>query len=507
MYRRIRTSTARSRPEAIAVAVFEKTAQVPSGYKALDDQGGGELGRALKRQEFSSARDAVTALYPSSGPGRLYVIGLGQRDKGVAQGLRQGTAALLRTLDKARVSRVRLHLGPGLQGALGNPDAGRWAGEAFGIANFQFLDFKGAASDAPDNTARDLSVQIDGPMRSGFARGLEIGKSVNIARTLAAMPPNIANPAYLVRYCRRMATRSGLRCSVITAAKAAKLHMGGLLAVGRGGSSPPAVICLEHPGPPGRSRKKQKPVVLVGKAVTFDTGGYSLKPAQSMASMKYDKCGGMAVIGALHAVAALKLPVRVVGIVPVVENLVGQKSYRPDDIITMHNGVTVEVTNTDAEGRLILADALSHACRAYDPSALIDLATLTGGVVTALGSFCAGAFCAQEKLRQGLEDAGEYSGERLWTLPLWEEHREMLKSEHGDLVNSAGRGAHPIQGAAFLSHFTGTRGGPEGWDQRPWAHLDIAGVATTDKDTALFPKGPTGFGVRLLVRLLETWGA
>jgi leucyl aminopeptidase len=361
-------------------------------------------------------------------------------------------------------------------------------------------------------------VQVAPDLRAGAERALRIGESVTLARVLAATPPNIANPGYLVAQCRKVAKEVGLRCTVIDARAAAKLHMGGLLAVGGAGSAPPALICLEWHPTRNSSRKSEGksggggPIVLVGKAVTFDTGGYSLKPNDAMVGMKYDKCGGAAVLGALHAAARLKLPVHVIGLIPVVENMIGSTSYRPDDILTLGNGVTVEVTNTDAEGRLILADALAYGCKKFQPQAVIDLATLTGGVVVALGNYCAGLFSTTRRLRDRLQAAADFTGERLWDLPLWPEHREMIKGTHADLANSGGRKASPIQGAAFLSYFTGPGGKPHplgAQEDRPgvpaWAHLDIAGVADVEKDTALYPVGPTGFGVRLLVRALETW--
>jgi leucyl aminopeptidase len=230
--------------------------------------------------------------------------------------------------------------------------------------------------------------------------------------------------------------------------------MEGLLAVGRAGSTPPALICLEYRS----ARSKNKPVLLVGKAVTFDTGGISIKPSAGMEYMKYDKCGGMSVIGAMHAIAQLQLSINVVGLVGAAENMVGTQAYRPSDILKMYNGVTVEVTNTDAEGRLVLADALAYGCERYKPKFVIDLATLTGGVVVALGPYCAGMFCNDGSLREHLLKAGDITEERLWHLPLWHEHRKQLKGTHGDIVNSAGREAHPIQGAAFLSHFIDSDG-------------------------------------------------
>jgi leucyl aminopeptidase len=345
-------------------------------------------------------------------------------------------------------------------------------------------------------------------MLAGVKRGMSVAESANLTRQLAATPPNVANPQYLATQAQKMAREVGLKCRVIDAREAARLKMGGLLAVGGAGSRPPVLICLEHKPArpaPGASGGAGGPVLLVGKAVTFDTGGYSIKPADGMDRMKYDKCGGMAVIGAMHAVARLKLPIHVVGLIPAAENMISDKAYRPGDIVTFYNGVTGEITNTDAEGRVILADALSYGTRQYKPQAVIDLATLTGGVVVALGTACAGAFCSDHALRSHLFDAADYTAERLWHLPLWDEHRQLIKGVHGDIVNAGGREAHACQGAAFLSYFIE----PDGKDKLPalpWCHLDIAGVADIKSDGALLAKGPTGFGVRLLVRALETWG-
>lgn len=244
--------------------------------------------------------------------------------------------------------------------------------------------------------------------------------------------------------------------------------------------------------------------MLVGKAVTFDTGGYSIKPPSSMAGMKYDKCGGMAVLGAMQAVARLKLPIPVVGLIPTAENMIDERAYRVDDILTMTNDVTVEITNTDAEGRLILADALAYGTKTYQPRAVIDLATLTGGVVVALGLGTAGLFCNDGALRERFEQASRFTGEKLWPLPLWDEHRERMKGTHADIANSVGREGSSIQGAAFLSFFVGDDA-PTRMPTIPWAHLDIAGSADARNDTPLYKKGPTGYGVRLLLRVLEQW--
>ena len=278
--------------------------------------------------------------------------------------------------------------------------------------------------------------------------------------------------------------------------------MGGLTAVGQAGSTPPAMIIMDYK-PKGTA--KDDPIILVGKAITFDTGGYSIKVGGGMQGMKYDKCGGMAIIGAMKAVVDLKIKQRVVAIIATAENMVDTDAYRVDDIITMYNGVTVEVTNTDAEGRLVLGDGLAYGCKHYTPKAIFDMATLTGGVVVAFGGHNSGVFCEDDNLRKQVFAAADLSGEKVWQLPLWDEHRDMMKSNHADICNSstAGRGAHPIQGAAFLSYFAAPNADPTKPGEIPWAHIDIAGIADTKSDGPIFEKGPTGYGVSLLARTIE----
>jgi leucyl aminopeptidase len=271
----------------------------------------------------------------------------------------------------------------------------------------------------------------------------------------------------------------------------AGLGMGGILAVGMGSiATPPRLIVLEHK--PARGRHG-KPLLVVGKAITFDSGGISIKPADKMGKMIYDKCGGIAVLGLMYAAARLKLPVHIVGILASAENAISSCAYRPGDILTLYNGVTVDVTNTDAEGRLVLGDALAWGIEKFKPASVLDLATLTGGVIVALGRSIAGVMSNSDALVADLTAASEKAGEKLWRLPLYPEHRELIKGDLADIVNSAGREAHPLQGGAFLSFFV-----PDD-ESIPWAHLDIAGVADTEKDLPLYAKGATGWGVRTLV--------
>lgn len=519
MYRHLLVRPVTAPPAAAALFLFSKTQDLPPAYAPIDRLAGGVVAPALRRTEFSAAKGALTTLYPvqtgsSKGFERLFLLGVGEAEKFTPDALRLAAAKLLRTAWAAKITHIRLDLSA-VAGDIDPHALGRALGDGLAIANFEFDAFKGTGSpgkgkkNAKEAAELDLTLEVDPAqrdLRAGLERSFTVGDSVNLARSIAATPPNVANPQYLANQARAIAKQTGLKCRVIEASEAAKLGMGGLLAVGGAGSAPPAMIVLEHKPHLPKSAKLQPPVLLVGKAVTFDTGGYSIKPADSMDRMKYDKCGGVAVLAIMHAVARLKLPIHVVGVVPAAENMISDRAYRPGDIVRFYNGVTSEITNTDAEGRVILADALAWGTSTYKPRAVVDLATLTGGVVVAIGSACAGAFCPDPDLRSHLFDAADDTGERLWHLPLWDEYRQLIKGTHGDIINAGAREASPCQGAAFLSYFI-EPDGRDGIPTLPWCHLDIAGVADVKGDTGLFPKGPTGFGVRLLVRALETWDA
>ena len=289
-----------------------------------------------------------------------------------------------------------------------------------------------------------------------------------------------------------MAAEVGLSVRVLDEVEMKALGMGGITAVGAGSATPPRMIVLEHK-PNSQSPTPNAPLLVVGKSITFDTGGVSIKPAAGMQAMVFDKCGGMAVLGFMYAAAKLKLSVPVVGILTSAENHLGGSAYRPGDILRMYNGVTVEVTNTDAEGRLVLGDALAWGIEQYKPAAVVDLATLTGSCVVALGKTMAGLMSNSDNLVGELQAAAEKTGERMWRLPMDDEHRERLKSGPADIVNAAGRDGGTLLAAAFLAHFVPTDGSV------PWAHLDIAGVADTEKELPYYAKGATGWGVRTLV--------
>jgi leucyl aminopeptidase len=285
-----------------------------------------------------------------------------------------------------------------------------------------------------------------------------------------------------------------MKCIVFSQNELKKKGFGGITAVGKGSKNEPKLMVLEHHG--GRSNKK--PIVLVGKAVTFDTGGISLKPGEKMDEMKFDKCGGCTVLGIMKAVSELKLPVNVVGIIPSVENMPSGESYRPGDIIKLYNGKTAEILNTDAEGRLILADALAYGEKQYSPKAIIDFATLTGACIVALGTNVAAIVSNNEKLKQKINESSKRTTEEVWELPLNDDYMDMIKSDVADMKNvGIGRAAGTITAAAFLKNAI---------EETPWVHIDIAGVAWTQvatKSKPYNPKGATGFGVRLILDYLQ----
>jgi len=329
------------------------------------------------------------------------------------------------------------------------------------------------------------SRQGIGPVKQALLLGSAIANGVNRSRELGDLPGNICTPSYLSSQARELAGQyPNLDCKVLSEKQMEVLGMGSLLSVTAGTEQPAKMIVLEYKG--GKTRGK--PIVLVGKGVTFDSGGISLKPGAGMDEMKYDMCGAASVLGTLSAIAEYKLPLNVTGIIPAVENMPSGSATRPGDVVTSMSGQTIEVLNTDAEGRLILCDALTYAGR-YKPSFVIDIATLTGACVMALGSHASGLLSNDDTLAQALENAGQTSGDRVWRLPLWNEYDKQLKSNFADMANIGGREAGTITAACFLGRFT---------KNYRWAHLDIAGTAWNSGTN----KGATGRPVPLLVEFL-----
>ncbi|HED54202.1 MAG TPA: leucyl aminopeptidase family protein [Phycisphaerales bacterium] len=480
------------------VVVGQFKGKPPHSSSKMYDSDGSVAG-AGKRPEATGELGCLAEAFPAGSSrgkkaSRVIIVGLGEKKKLDADAMRTLGAAIVKRASQIKASSISIDLdGPIKEARLDVSAMACALGEGLGLANWHYDRLRGTAS----TIDRLGKLSVHGSSKAfdrGLERGLGLAESANVARDLSQTPPNIATTTYMASEARKIARQTGLKCTVFKGESLKKNGLTGLQIVGAASEHAPCMVRLEYT--PSRGGKRSKPTVLVGKTIVYDTGGLSLKVNNGMKGMKRDKDGGCAVIGAMHAVATVIKPNhRVVALLMIAENSVSDEAYRPDDVITMGNGVTVEVTNTDAEGRLVLADGLYYACAKEDPGALINMATLTGGVVVALGSVFAGLWCDDDALRRRIEEAGEATGERVWRLPHDEKYRQMMKSPVADIVNSAPvREAHPIQGAAFLSYFV-----EEGI---PWAHIDIAGVHEASSARGPFQPGPTGFGVRLMAELL-----
>lgn len=498
-----------ARPQVLVVGQFQNE-DTSRQIRGLDAQG--QYKAARERGEASGEPGRIVEFAPAKTTGRdsaarVMVVGLGPREKFKTGSLRNTAAAVGRRLAQTRDTDVRIDLGEALGAAKADAfEAGAAFGEGLGLLGWVYDTFKGKATTAPKRTKLNIRGE-QAEFEEGMERGLALAESTNFARSLSETPPNVCTPDWMADQAVRLGRKVGLKVTVFRGRDLERERFTGLINVGKASENAPCMIRLEYaPGGGGRRKagrgtagrgRAHKPVVLIGKTMTYDSGGLSLKINNGMVGMKRDKDGGCAVLGAMHAIATVIQPrVPVVAFLSAAENSISDEAYRPDDVLRFRNNVTVEVTNTDAEGRLVLADALAYACEVEKPRYIVDLATLTGGVVTALGSTYAGLFCEDEALRGRLDAASQATGERIWRLPLHQEYRDMMKSPVADILNSnPNRKAHPIQGAAFLSYFVD--------EKIPWAHIDIAGVHEVEGDAGPYVKGPTGWGVRLLAALVE----
>ena len=448
----------------------------------------------LTAKEFDGSDRQLFVLHTSGKAGvraaRLVLVGLGKRPEFNLEKLRRATGQAIKRLRELGLDRAGLQLQPDTSDAL------QAVVEAAILVGYKFTEFK-AESSTGKLKVLTIGTQVDLPVAKAVVQRAQIvAESANYTRGIADLPGNVVYPAVLAERARVLADEFNLTCRVFDKAALEKGGFGGLLAVGGGSSREPHLIALEYNGGPAG----QKPIAVVGKAITFDSGGISLKPGDRMDEMKFDKSGGCAVLGILRAAAQLKLPVNLLGVIAAAENMPSATSYRPGDIVTSYRGddargITIEILNTDAEGRVVLGDAIVYA-RQQGAQAIVDFATLTGGCVVALGSLAAGLFSTHAALGEQIQAAGERTGERCWPLPLWPEYRDAIKSDVADHKNIGGRGASAIAGAVFLEKYAGTV---------PWAHVDIAGTANLTEERSYLAKGATGFGVRLTLELLSQW--
>jgi leucyl aminopeptidase len=472
------------RADAAAPSVPLLVVPVAEG-EAPDAALGAEAAAAHARGDFRGKEGESALVYPQSGPERLLLVGAGKAEALTAEKLRRLGGTVAKQAARLRAAEAALVLPAS---SVPPRDAARAAAEGAVLGAYTFTELKARADDAPapvELAALTLVVQGDEEAASEGARLGEIAaRGENLARTLGNLPGNVATPSYLAQTAERIGREHGMRVTVLGPEEMEREGMGALLAVARGTDEEPRFIVLEHRG----GAEGDRPVVLVGKGLTFDAGGISIKPAQGMEDMKFDMCGGAGVLGAMQAIGELGVKLNVVGIVPSSENLLGGRAMKPGDVFRAHSGKTIEVVNTDAEGRLILADALSYA-RRFDPVAVVDAATLTGACVIALGHQATAVMGNDDALVAEVLAAGDRAGQRCWQLPMFEEYREQIRSDYADIKNSGGRPAGSITAGWFLREFV----------SYPWCHLDVAGTAWGDGKLAYQSKGATGVPTRLFV--------
>jgi len=482
-----------TKSEAIILTLFEDSRKLTGETLAIDKKSGGLISELIASRDFEAKPSQISVIYTRGTllSKRIALVGLGKQSEFNLEKLRAAFARIsghLRNMNiKEAATSINLNLIPGKKDQIAQA-----AAEGAMLGLYQYTTYKTVNREDLKDMEK-LNFIADGKdfslIESTVKKARIIAGAVYFARDLISAPANEMTPSIMAQKAREIAARKNVSCKVLDKKKMKEIGMNALLGVASGSCEEPKFIILEYAG----GKKNAAPIVLVGKGLTFDSGGISIKPADKMDEMKTDMSGGAAVMGAIMVAADLQLPLNITGLIPATENMPGGSALKPGDILKSYSGKTIEVLNTDAEGRLILADALAYAS-VYKPEAVIDLATLTGACIVALGDDVIGMLGTDDKLKKEIDKAAQNTGELVWELPLWESYHELIKSDIADYKNSGGRAAGTITAAAFLSKFAG---------DYPWVHLDIAGPAWTGKDKAYVPKGASGVGVRLLVEFLR----
>ena len=485
--------------DTIIVNLFAGVTAPAGATGAVDARLGGQIGRIARLGDLSGRANQVVTLYPGDelDVDRVVVVGLGDAASFTAEVAAEAAAAGVAAAAKSGAKRAAITAFGAGAGGLTAAAAGEATILGARLSVYKFDRYKTIRGD--DDPGSELEsielVEFDPAgleeLERGMAAGNAVADGVILARNLQNAPPNHMTPGAIADAAREMSEREGLACTTMDEAQMREAGMGSLLAVAQGSDQSPYLITMVHEPAAAATGT----LAVVGKGVSFDTGGISIKPSARMEDMKFDMSGAAATIGTMLTVARLKPALKVVGIVPTVENMPSGRALRPSDVVTASNGKTVEIVSTDAEGRMILADALCHA-QTFKPDAIVDMATLTGAVVIALGHFATGMMVTSPELARRLSRAGDKVNERVWELPLWDEYEENIKAKTGDLDNTGGRAAGSINGGMFLKHFAG---------DYPFAHLDIAGTAYEGKKTPLWQGGGKGVGVRLISQLVRDW--
>jgi len=482
--------------DALIVYIFEDRA-LEGKLMSLDQSLDGAISNLLKLGDFTGASGQVVVLYshkkiPAE---RVIVTGMGAKDNFNLETIRRGAANAILKARELQASTIVTYLLEDQQGGLTEEAISQAAAEGYLLALYDYIGQK--TSENKHNPPKSLDILVNHETLLAVQAGIKTGEAIAagtiLARDMVNLPPNICNSIYLADSAIQMGEEQDLRVQVLDETQIAELKMGAFLGVARGSDTPPRFIIMEYNGD---QKDNLDTIVLIGKGITFDTGGYNLKPAENQGTMKADMAGAAAVIGTMRSISLLKPNVHVVGLAPVVDNMISGRAYRQQEVVTASNGVTIEIGNTDAEGRMLLADVLVYANR-YKPAAVVDIATLTGASVTALGRAASSLFSTDEILKERLETAAAETGERLWSMPLYTEYEKAIESDTADIKNTGGKFSGVGSSATFLKHFV---------SYPAWAHIDMAGLATDAKDNPYIPKkGATGYGVRLLAEFVRRW--
>jgi len=476
----------------IIVGIFEDK-KMSKNQKEIDDAVNGIISSFLKRDEFKCKRNTTALLYSETGVERVLLLGLGERKGFSLHNIRQVMGTAMKKINSLKLTHV--YVEPIGKAVLRKPMDEILESMVVGgiLGGYEFLEYK--TDNNKNHLEIDIDIWIEGKIYVAQKRAIEkgqiIAESVSVARDLAHHPGNIATPTYLAKIAQELGENAQLKCTILDEKNFRKFELGAIAGVSKGSGEPAKLIILEYK----TKKKTAKTLGLVGKGLTFDSGGISLKPGAKMDEMKFDMCGAATVFGTMHAIAKFRPRVNVIAVIAAVENMPGGGAYKPGDILKAYNGKTIEVLNTDAEGRIVLADAISFITKNYQLDGLVDFATLTGAVINCLGHEAAAIMSPDSGLVKKLMKSSENTDEKLWELPLWNEFCEETKSQIADIKNTGSRGAGTIMGAAFLKEFVE--------ENVPWAHIDIAGVAWDSKERPCTPKGASGYGVRLMIDLIE----
>ena len=460
------------------------------GLKKFDAKTTSAINQSLKDMEGKLGKFSIIPIPGKKPAQRIMLAGIGKKENVTKDTIRNVSGKIAQKARELKLKEFSIIIPPNI--TIDQISSVSQIIEGCKMSLYKFDKFKAEKVEkSPDLT---IVVSKSKKISQMIKTSEIIADGAIFTKSIANLPPNECTPSTLADFAKNISKKNKMKCNIISKLELKKKGFGGITAVGKGSKNEPKLIILEH----NRGKKNEKPIVLVGKAVTFDTGGISLKPGAAMDEMKFDKCGGCTVLGIMKAVSELKLPINIVGIIPSVENMPDGEAYRPGDIVKLFSGKTAEILNTDAEGRLILADALSYGEKHYSPKAIIDFATLTGACIVALGTNVAAIVSNDQKLTDKIKQSSEKTTEAVWELPLTQDFMDMIKSEVADMKNvGIGRAAGTITAAAFLKNAI---------EKTPWIHVDIAGVAwtqTATKEKSYNPKGGTGFGVRLILDYLQ----